>query len=228
MNDTEIYSVITGDIVKSTLLDTGDFESVRECLHDWVDVAKKWKRGVVKGNVEFFRGDAWQLLLSDASMALRVGVLLRAGLIAQGMADTRLSIGIGRVDSISTKRVSLSTGEAFVLSGHALDEMNQYSNLTIKSPGSTGLLSDWLPVVGQLCDVVVSGWTARQASIITLALNPKDFTHEEMASKVEPEITKQAVTKALDGANWNALRNAIRMFEKTDWKTAIGSRAGKK
>lgn len=228
MADTEkIYAVITGDIVKSTSLSTEDFESLRENLHDWVSVATKWKRSVVKGKAEFTRGDSWQLLLSDAAMALRVGTLIRAGLIAKG-ADTRFSIGIGGADSISTKRVSLSIGEAFVLSGHGLDEMNVYSNVSIHCPESIGLLADWLPVVGQLCDSVMSGWTGRQAEIITLALNPKEPKQDEIADSLNPPVSRQAVTKALDGANWNSMRSAIRAFENTNWKVALNTGPKKK
>ena len=221
MKDSQIYAVITGDIVKSTSLSSDELDSVRETLHEWVAVAKRWKRGIIKGRAEFFRGDAWQLLLPDASMALRVGVLLRAGLISQGTADTRFSIGIGGAEKISTKRVSLSTGEAFVLSGHGLDGMNQYSKVTIRVPESVGGLVEWLPVVGQLCDVVMSGWTARQAEIITHAVNPKSPKQEEIAESLAPPISRQAVTKALDGANWNALQNVIRTFEKTNWQSAL-------
>ena len=223
----EVYAVITGDIVKSTSLDTEDFESLRENLHDWVAVAKKWKRGVVRGKAEFTRGDSWQLLLADASMALRIGTLIRAGLIAKG-ADTRFSIGVGGADSISTKRVSLSTGEAFVLSGRGLDEMNIYSNVTIQCPDSVGPLANWLPVVGQLCDSLMSSWTGRQAEIITFALNPKEPKQDEIADSLNPPISRQAVTKALDGANWNSMRSAIRAFEKTDWNAVLKNGAEKK
>ena len=86
-----------------------------------------WKRSLVKGKPEFFRGDAWQLLLTDPAMAMRVGILLRASLLAGGLADSRIAIGLGEVEQISSERVSLSTGQAFILAGKALDNMTRYS-----------------------------------------------------------------------------------------------------
>ena len=102
MNDPgKQYAVLTGDIVKSSKLTAAQLESVRECVLAAVDQARGWRRGIVKGKAEFYRGDAWQVLLADISHALRVALLIRASVIAQGIADTRVSIGLGTVENLS-------------------------------------------------------------------------------------------------------------------------------
>jgi hypothetical protein len=221
MNRQECYAVLTGDIINSTALPRTDLDLVRSSVHQAVDSVKNWRRGLVKGKAEFFRGDSWQLLLRKPEVALRVGVFLRSSLLARGKVDSRISIGLGRVENISPGRVSLSTGEAFVLSGHGLDHLTQYSNMTIEVPKSAGALSEWLPVVGHLCDSLIGEWTERQAEIVCVAVRPSELTHEKIAQQLTPPVSKQAVTKALSGANWHVVRESIHRFEKTAWQSIL-------
>jgi hypothetical protein len=223
MQQARYRAVLTGDIIRSRSLQPRQLESVRSSLTNAVDVVRQdWKRGLVKGRPEFFRGDGWQLLLTDPAMALRVAVFLRASLLAGGVADSRIAIGLGEGERISPKRVALSTGEAFVLSGRALDEMTQYSNMTIEIPQSAGPLSGWLPVVGHLCNSFIEQWTRRQAEIVCVAIDPREPDYEKVAHALKPAISKQAVAKGLGGANWHAIREAVRQFEETPWEAVLG------
>ena len=226
MNQREYFAVLTGDVIKSSLLSKSDLEAVRSSLLNAVDTVTRWETGLVKGKAEFFRGDSWQLLLKNPALAMRVGVFLQASLLAKGKAVSRISIGLGKVENISPDRVSLSTGEAFRLSGHGLDRMTQYSNMTIEVPKSAEPLSKWLPVVGHLCDSLIGQWTERQAEIVCVAVGPKEPIHEEIAQKLNPPVSKQAVTKALNGANWRAIREAIHRFEKTAWESILQPKKG--
>lgn len=224
MNQHKYFAVLTGDIIKSSLLSKSNLDAVFSTLLNAAEVVKGWKRGLVKGNPEFFRGDTWQLLLKNPALAMRVGIFLRASLLAEGKADSRISIGMGKVENISLKRISLSRGEAFFLSGHGLDSMTLYSNMTIVVPKSARPLSEWLAVVGHLCDSLIGQWTKRQAEIVSVALAPREPTHEEIAQRLNPTVSKQAVTKALNGANWYAIREAIHQFERTAWESIIQSK----
>ena len=212
-----IHAVLTGDVIKSSLLKPPQLEQVRDVLLQAVRDAGRWKSGLVLGKAEFFRGDAWQASLADPALALRVAMFIRARVKSQAIADTRIAIGIGTIDKVAEKRVSLSQGEAFVLSGHCLDEMPSVVRMTICLPSSTGTAGLWMPVVGQLCDALASQWKPRQAQIVASALFPTESRHEEIAEKLG--VTKQAVTKSLRGAGWHSLIRAITAFELTDWST---------
>ena len=213
----ETCAVLTGDIVKSRNLSPEQLQTVRDVIQEAVRIVDGWKPGLIVGKAEFFRGDAWQLLLNDPSWALRTAVFIRANLLSRKLADSRVSIGIGSVAEIHPERVSLSTGEAFHLSGHALDKMTLYWRMTIAVPKSSGPLADWAPIVAHLCDSLIRQWTPRQAEIVALALDPSEPTHEKIAGRTEPPITKQAVTRVLDGANWIAVDEAIRGLETPTW-----------
>jgi len=222
----EYFAVLTGDIIQSRFLSEADLDRVRDCLLSSVDAVRAWKRGLVEGEAEFFRGDAWQMLLNRPALAMRVAVFLRASLLAEGKADSRISIGLGRAENLSKHRVALSTGEAFVLSGNALDRMTRNSRMAVEVTKSIWPLSEWLPIVAQLCDALINQWTGRQAEIIRIAAIPTGPTHEEIAQKLNPAISKQAVAKALRGANWHAIREAIHQFEETEWESVLQAKEG--
>jgi hypothetical protein len=223
MTQPQLYAVLTGDIVKSSRLTSPQLASVRSTLVGAVESASHWKRGLVKGKPEFYRGDAWQLLLAQPAMALRFGLFLRASLLAQGLVDTRISIGLGAAASISARKISLSTGQAFVLSGHALDEMTRYSRLAVRLPDTAGPLAAWLPVTAHLCDALIRQWTRRQAELVCAALHPSAPSHEAIALSLKRPVSKQTVTKSLDGANWYVLREALQLFERAPWQSLLSA-----
>jgi hypothetical protein len=221
MTQLRYHAVLTGDIIGSSRLLPRQLKSVRLSLVNAVDVVRRWRRGLVRGKLEFFRGDGWQLLLTDPAMAMRVGVFLRASLLAKGLADSRIAIGLGEGEKTPGAKLALSTGQAFVLSGHALDEMTHYSSMTIEIPESAGPLSDWLPVIGHLCDSLIEQWTRRQAEMVCAAIGPKEPDYEKVAQSLRPAVSKQAVAKGLRGASWYAIREAIHQFEATPWESVL-------
>ena len=221
-------AVLTGDIIHSSRLLPTQMKSVRLSLTDAVNVVTRWKRSLVKGKVEFFRGDGWQLLLTDPAMALRVAIFLRASLLAGGVADSRIAIGLGEGEKTPSKKVAFLTGQAFVLSGHALDQMAQYWRMTVEIPKTADSFSDWLRVIGHLCDSLISQWTRRQAQIARLALDPREPEFETVAQLLRPAVSKQAVAKGLKGAHWHVIRETINQFEQTPWETVLQSREAKR
>jgi len=221
------YAVLSGDLVKSSRLSKKQLDHVRSVFRKASHEVGDWKAGLVEGEPDFFRGDAWQMLLSDPTYGLRVAIYLRAALMARVNADTRVVIGLGGVRDVKKRRISQSTGEAFEDSGTMLDRMPNYYKMSIVAPRSAGSIVNLLEAVGNLCDMLVSRWTTRQAEIVLAALPPvfpkdKDgppafVTHEDISRVLKPQISRQAVSKALLASGWHGLRSAIRQFEAVDW-----------
>jgi hypothetical protein len=228
-----IFAVLSGDVIKSAKLTTSELDTVRTTVLQSAGQIKQWRRGIVQGSAEFFRGDAWQLLLHRPELCLRAAVCVRARLRAVTNRDTRIAIGIGPVDQIRPRRISTSTGEAFELSGHALDQLTIYQDMTCETPESAGIVRSWLPIVCHLCDAQIRQWTQRQAEICHLAATPatiqvtdrglliRDFTHEEIGQRLNPPVAKQTVTRALSGAHWRAIDAAIQQCEATNWAATV-------
>jgi len=102
------------------------------------------------------------------------------------------------VDDLSRSRVSLSTGEAFKLSGHGLDGMSPAAGLAITCPQSAGPIAAWLTLTGQLCDSLISGWTERQAAVVAVSLHPRDSRQDEIAEAASEPYRRQSRKPPLD------------------------------
>jgi hypothetical protein len=219
---TRLSAVLTGDLVKSRDLSVDQLDRARDTLLSAAAEVNEWKRGLVRGGLDFFRGDAWQMLLSDPKWALRAAVFLRASLLVQDLCDTRLVIGLGTVEKVNPRRISQSVGQAFMLSGQELDRLTKDFRMSIAVPAAEGAVGEWLRAVLKLCDTLIGKWTARQAEIVRIVLQPDEPTHAEVAERLTPSVSKQAVTKALSGADWQGLHVAIKQFENTDWPEVLG------
>lgn len=217
-----VFAVLTGDIIGSSKLSAERLDRARAVLLKGARQFHSRSRKAVVGVPEFFRGDAWQLLLKEPGRALRAALYIRAVLSAETSVETRISIGVGGVDVIDPSRISLSTGEAFTLSGHALDQMTGYFDLSGAIPERAGPLVGWFPAILHLSSGLVRPWTRRQAEIVSLALLLGNPTHEQIARSLRPAVSKQTVSESLAGASWRPLLEAIRAFETTDWPGIVG------
>jgi hypothetical protein len=223
-SSTGVVAVLTGDLIGSSKLSAERLGRTRAVVIKGAQQFQSRSRRTISGVPEFFRGDAWQLLVKEPGQALRVALYIRAVLSAEIGVETRIAIGVGGADVIDRARVSLSTGEAFTLSGHALDEMTGYFDLTGALPERAGPLAGWFPAILHLCSGLVRHWTRRQAEIVSLALLLDDPTHERIARLLDPPVSKQTVSESLAGAGWRTLLEAIRAFETTDWPGVVGIR----
>ncbi len=81
---------------------------------------------VMPSDIDVFRGDGWQALLSDPVLALRAALFFRAFIISRidhpGI-DTRIAIGIGSVDYVPPGNVAAGDGAAYRASGKRLESM---------------------------------------------------------------------------------------------------------
>jgi hypothetical protein len=214
-SDRKIVAVLTGDIVDSTNLTPEQMALVRDTLSKCFKVFK-----LVRGSdVEFYRGDSWQALSREPKWALRLAILAQARLTAELGVHTRVSIGIGSVADSNERKISLRTGEAFILSGGALDDIPSHFLLTGAVPERFGPIAMWFPVVLHMCNGLMSSWTRRQAELVASMLQLANPTHEAIAASLAPRVTKQSVTGILTSANWRTLSEPIKAFEATDWQS---------
>ena len=217
-----VFAVLTGDIVSSRRLSVERLERTRRLIASGAAEFRRRQPRAFSGVPEVFRGDAWQLLLREPRWALRVALLMRALLLARNDVRTRVSIGIGAVEAIDRRRISLSTGEAFTLSGHALDHITGYFDLTGALPERAAPLAAWFPAMLHLCSGLMRSWTRRQAEIVSLALLADNPTHEAIAGSLRPRVSKQSVSESLAAARWRPLLEGIRVFEQSDWDRLTG------
>jgi hypothetical protein len=213
-SDDKLYAVLTGDIVGSSRLSVKEFKSVKDCLKEAsreMDNLCKSADSLVIGDIDFYRGDGWQLLFAQPRYVLRGCLFLRAYLRAYCDADTRIAVGIGEVEHIDRNRISQSTGAAFQLSGSALDKLKRRRRMTIvlsdKQAGKNFLLAS----VFELSDAIVQGWTQKQAETMLWAL--KGYKQVEIAEKQGKK--QQSVGESLNFSGWYAIEPVLEQLEKT-------------
>lgn len=213
-----VFAVLTGDVIGSTRLGPEPLTAAFNLMSATAaSFGRTWPNALV-GGPEYFRGDAWQLMLARPELALRLALLMRAALRAGIGADTRVSIGIGLVDRIVPDRLSISNGEAFVLSGRALDRMPSAVEMTGVVPERAGPIAQWLPPILHLCGAILRRWTPRQAELMTHALASSGLTQERIAAALTRKVAKQTVQESLAAAGWRPLMEAVEAFERTDWR----------
>lgn len=203
----QLYAVLTGDLIGST---EAGAEGLRISMQIVSGVASEigtWP-GSTDTRFTRSRGDTWQLVLRKPGDALRAVLLLHARLRAEAQGiPTRISIGIGKVDSLGTENLSDAAGPAFTASGQGLEQMHRQQRLTIEC----GRLTPFLQAILTLADEMTRRWTREQAEAMCLALQPGTPTLAEMAERLV--ISKQAVNYRLSGAGLRAIRQALRGWE---------------
>ena len=230
MTDVEkIYAVLTGDLVKSSRLTSVKSKGAMERLKKIaVEFAEQHPNCVV-GRMDTFRHDSWQLLLEHPALAFRTAVFLRSALKLQSDAstkyDTRISIGIGKVELISKRRISDSRGPAFTCSGKGLDAMDGRCLALVAEDDTPAFWHGLEHGVVPLIDCVVGDWTPAESRAVYGAL--KGWTQEETArnwppqEKTDKRPTRQAVGDSLVRAHWSTV-DTVLLWAETEIKQTYG------
>ena len=174
---------------------------------------------------DYFRGDSIQIVVDNPSDSLVVSILFRVGLrgktekILSVMCDVRLSVGIGMTEFLGGN-VNVSDGEAFRLSGRALDQMGK-STFCLSTPWEE--INEEFGVSLPFVDDIVSGLTTGQASALYYSLL-KNLTKKEIASVMGQ--TSQNVSRLLILAKEKQIRNLINRFRTVITSSGTGDRSG--
>ena len=195
-------AVFTGDIVRSSDLDSHDLSGVFEALRAACDTVSRWPDGMAL--FERFRGDGWQMAL-PARYALRAALVMRAAVRTTGKGrSTRIGIGNGN-GVIRGGTLAAAEGNAFVHSGHALDHMKR--NVLMSAPDGPTVLRVCLP----MADRITQNWTPKQALVAQHLLAPLPATQEAVAAQLGH--SRQLLQKQAHAAGVFALLESCEAYE---------------
>lgn len=221
------YAIISGDIVNSTRMN----EAKREWLiHELSEAFITWDKDF-KIKTEITRGDSFQCLVNDRALALKVALIIKTYIrklsadyyIKNGkvisidsqhqrvfpinmMFDARIAIGIGEINYLQ-KKLAISNGEAFTLSGHTLDMMKSKKQLFAIASNDSNKAS--FEIESILLDAILSKTSATQCEVINLKL--LGYTEVEIAEMLH--INQSAVNQRSNIGNWNAIDAFVKYFE---------------
>lgn len=210
MGKNKIYAVITGDIVKSGKFGS-DREKALKILKEALNSLNKFKSKSIGGISDIFRGDSFQIVISEPNLALEIAIYLKARLLSNTIKgksiDARIAIGIGKIESLNKKNIQESDGEAFRLSGNALDNISKYRRFSIKS--SIDELNKQCEFISSSIDSITRRWSPEQAEAILLWL--KGFTQTTISKKLG--ISQPAVNQRLQLGGHFTLNESFELFK---------------
>ena len=203
------YAVVTGDIIKSSKLSEEQRYKIPEIINNSSIQLRNVFGDLVPFNINLFRGDSWQLLITDPSVSLRVSLYLRCllkGMMKESSFETRMSIGIGLIDFIPESNLSAGNGDAFKFSGIGLEDLKK-GLMNFVFPDVP--FEEHLKIIIYLVDSISQKWSYKQAMIVSYAL--LGFTQKEIAVKLN--ITQQSVGGQLAGSEWLLINSTLLFYE---------------
>lgn len=211
---TGMICVLTGDLVHSTRMPADHLQALMAALAEEADHVRRWT-SPASPRMERYRGDGWQLALTEPAHALRAGLLLRASLkrVDQDV-DTRIAFGLG--EGVVETKLAESRGRAFERSGRQLERIKGADRWAVV--GDPGDLP-FLPLLHALfaaCEALCSDWTSKQADVFArIAHRERDKhkkpTYDELAKELG--VTRQTVQEHFAKSNGRALLRSIQGFE---------------
>lgn len=199
-----LHAVITGDVVNSTLLPAPDEQRLLKALED-----------ILSPYIfEFYRGDSFQAYIEDPYQALDIALLCRTAAIGMGSGelkappDLRMSIGIGTV-SQPVEPLGLAKGEAFLLSGRALDRMEKTERrfLLVAADKMPALA---LLLVADYLDLIYRGMTAKQAEVILELLKGNN---QQQAADILNK-SKSTISQHVTAGKWDEIEKVLDHYKK--------------
>jgi hypothetical protein len=202
MKQDKIIGVITGDIINSSTLS----EELKFQIKDELVNFTRNNQHVLLP-IQFYRGDSFQLMCTKEK-SVWLAVLIQSIIISTANTLARISIGIGKVSNIHANDVLQSEGEAFLLSGHQLDEMKADDRILKIAVDNAEILSN-LDIATLLAENIIKGWKPGQASVIST--NPGSVTQRIIAAQLK--ISPAAVSKTLKASNWAVIEKYLNWSE---------------
>lgn len=210
------YAVVSGDFIGFSSLPAETRETSYHLVKQAGAELARLFPSAMPWEVDMFRGDGWQFLLTDPVISLRAALFFRAYLRARAgghPTDVRLAIGVGPIDYVPDNRVSAGDGTAFRLSGRLLDQMAMQKTGSMRFVMEDEKRSLPLDGITLLIGALADNWTERQARAVAGAL--QGLTIIQITEQWPDRISRQAVGKHLARARWPEIRIGLKIFEST-------------
>ena len=199
-----MIAVLTGDII-----DSSHHDKALWLPHLRAVLETQGKEGE---DFEIYRGDEFQLRLSDPTKALEAAICIKARLIARANTGIRIAIGLGEaVEPLEQGApLTLNSGPAFIRSGRKLDELKAKKiHLGILSMDEQFDL-EWNLII-QWILLTADNWSSVLAEIVELALLDPTRSQMDMASLLE--VKQSAVSQRLKRASFDLLSQTLSLFD---------------
>ncbi|WP_281631767.1 hypothetical protein [Flavobacterium luteolum] len=193
-------SVITGDIIGSRQQSEHWVEDLKKILAPFGHTPSQW---------EIYRGDEFQVEVTNPEDALLIAILIKAHLRSI-KSDARMSIGFGD-KTHQAERISESNGSAFINSGELFETLKkQKVTLALRTGNSD--FEEKLNLMLQLALTFMDSWLVQSAEFVAVAIENPTLSQEELGQKLG--INQAAVSRRQKRAQFDLVMNLDRYFRK--------------
>jgi hypothetical protein len=193
--------VITGDIINSE----------RNSPKAWLKPLKKELDAIGKSPKfwEIYRGDSFQVIVSDPKNALLTAIKIKATLKSIQGINVRMSIGMGS-RTHNAPKITESNGSAFVHSGEKFETLKkEKQNLAIKSDWP--VFDEEMNLYLKLSLIAMDNWTVNAAEIVKTAMENPGKLQEELGQIVG--IKQNAISNRLKRAYYGEIMEVNEMYK---------------
>ena len=193
--------VITGDIINSK----------RNSPKAWLKPLKKELDAIGKSPKywEIYRGDSFQVIVSDPKNALLTAIKIKATLKSIPGINVRMSIGMGS-RTHNAPKITESNGSAFVHSGEKFETLKkEKQNLAIKSDWP--VFDEEMNLYLKLSLIAMDNWTINAAEIVKTAMENPGKVQEELGQIVG--IKQNAISNRLKRAYYGEIMEVNEMYK---------------
>lgn len=205
-------AVITADIVNSTTMGSKAAGELRSILEQLIN-ANQAKF------LSFYRGDSFQSYLVDPYPAYRLALRLRTAArifenqLPEIKTDLKISIGIGSIETPVTQ-IKTAQGEAFLLSGRGLDELEKTGRRLIIRCGDEKV-NTTLETISLFTDYLFDALTYKQAEVLQHLLNNR--TQIETAKVLDK--SQSTVNRHVQSLGWKQMEELLRLYNQSIQQT---------
>lgn len=204
------WTVLTGDIVKSSTLDERELDALLEAIEALSARVSTWPDAAGRGTHAGFArrgGDSWQIAARDLKNPLRLALCVQTSVAARiDGAASRIALAHAPRGMLDTLPSDLNSahGAAFTRSGQLLDRL-EGRRLMAHADGGV------MDALFCLADHIAQGWTQAQARALVHKLQPDTPANKTIGNALG--ISRQAVDQALAGAGYPAVADALSSLE---------------
>ena len=185
-----IGAVVTGDVRNSYRDFKDQQELLLKRLHSIYDYVQKYFSDEMVYNIDIFRGDSFQFFISDPRKALKIAICFY--LYAKYLQiDLKIGVGIGRYDYLNKAKISESNGQAFLLSGQALEKLDKKSSIEIALPKNSKL--NYVVAYITLLNIYLEALSAKNSLAVFGKL--VNLNQTEITKIWDADISRQAISK---------------------------------
>ena len=194
-------SIITGDVINS--------QKVSPLI--WLQKLKQELDGVGENPLtwEIYRGDSFQVEVTDPSRALLTAIKLKAAIKSIKEMDVRLAIGVGN-KTYETSKITESNGSAFVYSGETFESLvKSKQNLAIATISDK--FNQEMNLLFRFALIVMDNWTANSAKVVYLALTNPGYSQKELGKALN--IKQNTVSATLKRAYFAEISDMLVWYQ---------------